>query len=173
MGDVNALEGHAVILVDGEILGMPKPSPAHNCSTGLAHYLFADLFHPGYYVRVRTCLPLTLDTDPVPDLAVVTGVPRDYCKRHPHTAALVVEVSDWSISYDTNEKSHIYAAAGIADCWVIDVNTPQLFVFRDPVADASAPRGFRYNTTLTLARGQSVVPLAAPHAFVQVNDLLP
>jgi Uma2 family endonuclease len=138
MGDAGALEGHSVILVDGEILAMPNPSPAHDTATSLTDYLL-----------------------------------KDYARQHPTTAVLVVEVADSSLTYDTGPKAHLYAAAGIADYWVIDVNGGHLVVFRDPVADAAAPRGFRYNSVLTLARGQSVNPLAAPTAVVQVADLLP
>lgn len=173
MGDAGVLEGRSVILVDGEILDMPNPNPPHDLGVTLTMYKLLDVFRVGHFVRVQTGLPTGLDTDPVPDLAVVAGAPRDFPTTHPRTAVLVVEVADSSLGYDVGEKSNLYAAAGITDYWVIDVNTPQLFVFRDPVADASAPRGFRYNTVLTLARGQSVVPLAAPHATVQVNDLLP
>lgn len=173
MGDVGALEGHSVILVDGEILDMPNPNPPHNSLVGIADYALKELFRPGYWVRVQMGLPTGLDTDPVPDLAVVVGSPRDFPTTHPPTAVLIVEVSDTSLDYDTGPKSHLYAAAGIADYWVVDVNGGQLFVFRDPVADPAAPRGFRYNTTVTLARGQTVTPLAAPTAVVAVADLLP
>lgn len=173
MGDAGFLEGRSVILVDGEILDMPNPNPPHNGTVGIVDCKMREVFGPGHWSRVQSSFATGLDTDPVPDIAIVTGTARDYLQRDPTTALLVVEISDSSLAYDLGPKSHLYAAAGIADYWVVDVNTPQLFVFRDPVADASAPRGFRYNTTLTLARGQSVVPLAAPHATVQVNDLLP
>lgn len=173
MGDANALEGHSVILVDGEILAMPNPSPAHDTATSLADYLLKDLFRGTHTVRVQTGFPTTLDTDPVPDISVVPGSPRDYLRQHPRVAVLVIEVADSSLTYDIGEKSNLYAAAGIADYWVIDVNTPQLFVFRDPVPDPSAPRGFRYNTIRTLNRGDSIAPLAQPAATITVADLLP
>ena len=34
---------------------------------------------------------------------------------------LVVEVADSSLGFDTGEKADLYAAAGIADYWVVDV----------------------------------------------------
>ncbi len=173
MGDAGLLEGRSVILVDGEILDMPNPNPPHNGLVGVVDFKLREVFHTGYWNRIQSSFATSLNTDPVPDVAVVVGSPRDYLQRDPTTAVLVVEVADSSLTYDIGPKSNLYAAAGIADYWVVDVNGGQLFVFRDPVADASAARGFRYNTVLTLARGQLVTPLAAPTATVPVSDLLP
>jgi Uma2 family endonuclease len=173
MGDRGDFEGQSVILVDGEILDMPNPNPPHNGVVGIVDCKLREVFGPRYWVRVQSSFATALDTDPVPDLAVVTGSPRDYLRQDPTTAHLIVEVSDSSLSYDIGEKSNLYAAAGIADYWVIDVNTPQLFVFRDPIADATAPRGFRYNTILALTANDTLEPLAAATLPVSVRDLLP
>ncbi len=172
IGDSGMLEGRSVILVDGEILDMPNPNPPHDSIVGIADYKLKEIFQPGYWVRIQSGLPTALNTDPVPDLAVVRGSPRDYFTQHPRTAVLVVEVSDTSLDYDVGVKSNLYAAAGILDYWVIDVNGRQLIVFRDPIPDAAAPRGFRYNTTQLLNVGDTIVPLAATTA-IAVADLLP
>lgn len=172
MSDSGVLEGRTVILVDGEILDMPTPNPPHNAVVGIVDYTLKQVFSTGYWVRIQSGLPTTLDTDPIPDLALVVGSPRDFLTHHPPTALLVVEVSDSSLSYDIGEKSNLYAAAGIADYWVVDVKEPRLYVFRDPVADPSAPRSFRYSTVQTLKRGDSITPLAGA-ASIAVADLLP
>ena len=172
IGDSGMLEGRSVILVDGEILDMPNPNPPHATATTLADYALKDLFRVGHFVRVQTGLPTTENTDPAPDLAVIAGSPRDFAMTHPRTAVLVVEVSDSSFDYDVGVKSNLYAAAGILDYWVIDVNGRQLIVFRDPIPDAAAPRGFRYDTMQVLNVGDTIIPLAAQTA-IAVADLLP
>ncbi len=172
IGDAGMLEGQTVILVDGEILAMPNPNPPHDTATTLATYQLMDRFRNGHFVRVQTGLPTNLDTDPVPDLAVIAGSPRDFATQHPRTAVLVVEVSDSSFDYDVGLKSNLYAAAGILDYWVIDVNGRQLIVFRVPTPDAAAPRGFRYASTQILSVGDSITPLAATTA-IAIADLLP
>ena len=110
--------------------------------------------------------------DPVPDLAVVAGSARDYLQK-PATASLVVEVSDSSLDYDTNDKASLYAAAGIADYWVVDLVNRQLIVFRSPQANTSKPFGFAYANVTLHAAGQAVSPLAATAASVAVAELLP
>jgi Uma2 family endonuclease len=101
-------------------------------------------------------LVLGLHTDPVPDFAVVAG--------HPVTAALVVEVADTSLRFDTNDKRLLYAGAGIPDYWVVDVNARRLLVYRNP-------QGGDYTTTLTLDANDAIAPLAV-QAAAQVADIL-
>ena len=173
MGDAGGFEGRSVILVDGEILEMPNPNPPHDTAVTLTDYLLKDLFKNGFIVRIQTGFPTSTDTDPVPDLAVVPGHARDYSRKHPRKAVLVVEVADSSLAYDRNEKADLYAAAGIADYWVIDVVNRQLLVFRDPKPDALSIRNFTYQTRLALDATETVSPLAMPTANVAVADLLP
>jgi Uma2 family endonuclease len=112
-------------------------------------------------------------TDPVPDLAVVQGSIRDYGTIHPSTAVLVVEVSDSSLKYDTGDKASLYASAGIADYWVVDLVGRQLIVFRDPQMDSTGVFGFSYADMKKYGPNQSASPLRAPHSSVLVSDLLP
>lgn len=174
IGDSGALEGRSVILVDGEILDMPNPNPPHDSAVGIADYVFKSLFPPpNFWVRIQSGFPTTLDTDPVPDLAIVPGGPRDYPRKYPKKALLVLEVADSSLAFDRDEKAELYAAAGIADYWVVDLVNRQLLVFRDPKPDAQSVRNFTYQTRLTYGPAESVSPLANPTASVAVADLLP
>src|SRR5579885_2622653 len=141
--DVGVFEGRNVILVDGEILEMPPPNPPHNTALSLADYLLKDVFRVGHVVRIQMALDVGQSTDPVPDLAVVTGSVRDYATTQPNTAVLVIEVSDSTLAYDRGEKANLYAAAGVADYWVLDLVNRQLLVFRDPKPDPAQPHGAR------------------------------
>lgn len=170
--DLGVFTDRFVILIDGEFIEMPHPNPPHDMAVSLTLPILQAAFAPGYFVRVQTGFVTGLDTNPGPDLAVVPGSPRDYT-THPRQAVLIVEVSDTSLAMDTGAKVHIYAAAGVPEYWVIDVNAPQLLVYRDPTPDPAAPRGHRYATTLTLTAADTVTPTAAPNAVVRVADLLP
>lgn len=172
MGDAGILEDRSVILVDGEILDMPNPNPPHDTAVTLTMYVLLRIFANGHFVRVQTVLPTKLDTDSVPDFAVIAGSPRDDAKQHPSTASLIAEVADSSLDYEVGPKAYLYAAAGIPDYWVVDVKGRQLHVIRDPQADGAAPRGFRYNAMQVLNATETVTPpaIAAPIFF---PDLLP
>src|SRR6478672_631944 len=129
-----AFESKKLVLLDGEILEMPNPNAPHDAGLGLALAAVGAAFGPGFWVRGQMALRLSQATDPMPDVAVVPGSPRDY-PQQPTTALLVVEVSDTSLAIDTGIKAELYAAAGIADYWVVDLNSRVLIVHRDPQPD--------------------------------------
>jgi Uma2 family endonuclease len=165
------LESRRMILVDGEILEMPSPNPPHDASLGLADEVLRRVFGRGFWIRGQMALVLGQTTDPVPDLAVVAGSPRDYAD-HPRSALLVVEVAESSLNYDLREKANLYAAGGIQEYWVIDVVHRQLIALRDPNVDAAQAFGASYRTRTAHDPTAAVRPLAAS-ADVLVADLLP
>jgi Uma2 family endonuclease len=172
IGDLGVFEGTNVILIEGEILEMPAAGGAHDVALMFVDELVRKFVPPGFSVRNQMSLVLGQSTDPIPDLAVAPGSGRDFLQK-PTTAALVVEVSDSSLDYDMDDKASLYASAGIADYWVVDLVHRQLVVMRNPVADATRRFGFGYAAVTTLAIGQSASPLTAPGAAVAVADLMP
>jgi Uma2 family endonuclease len=140
-------------------------NPPHAIAVGLVQTVLLTIFAAGWWLRIQLPMVLGLRTDPMPDLAVVPGSPRDYTS-HPSTAALVVEVADTTLHFDTNDKRLLYAEARIPEYWVLDLNARELLVFRDP-------NGTDYNTRQVFGPADAVSPLAAPTATVQVADLLP
>jgi Uma2 family endonuclease len=167
-----AFESRRMILVEGEIHDMPNPNPPHDIGIGQTEDALRDAFGSGYWVRVQMALVLGKATDPVPDLAVVPGPKKNYT-FHPTTASLVVEVADSSLVYDTGDKANLYAAGGITDYWVLDLNHRLLHVFRDPVADPAQPFGFRYGTHRTFPESANISPLSVPQASIAVADMVP
>jgi Uma2 family endonuclease len=173
LSGLSILEDRKVILVDGEILDMPPANHPHDLGIGLGHIALAAIFgNAAFWIRIQMALPLGRFTDPIPDIAVVAGPMRAHVSQ-PTTALLIVEVSDSSLAYDMGDKSNLYASGGIADYWVLDLNNRELHIFRDPIADATAPFGFRYQTQQVLSSADSATPLAAPQASIRVADLLP
>jgi Uma2 family endonuclease len=172
LGDLGMFEGRRAWLVDGVIVEEGPMNPPHAIAATKTEDAVRDAFGKGYHVRVAKPLVLGQSTDPEPDVAAVVGKPGDYTS-HPTTAALVVEVSDTSLRYDTSVKLSLYAAGGISEYWVVDVAGRQLLVFRDPKSDATQSHGHGYAAQLTLGPSDAISPLAAPNATVRVSDLLP
>jgi Uma2 family endonuclease len=171
VGATGVFEGRRPVLIRGVILEQGMMNPPHATAIDLASDALRAVFGAGWRLRNQVPLVLGLDIDPMPDLAVVPGGPRDYAAAHPTTASLVVEVSDTTLALDMTEKAELYATAGIADYWVLDLDGHRLLVFRDP---QPIPEGGRaYRTHLTLGPAESVAPVAAPEASVRVADLLP
>jgi Uma2 family endonuclease len=114
------LESHRLILVEGVILETPSPYPPHDVSLRLTGASAAWGFWAGAAGSpVKGALVLNQATDPVPDVAVVRGSPRDY-PQHARTAEVVVEIVESSLAYDTREKAGLYAStlgqSGLKTC---------------------------------------------------------
>ena len=137
------LEAQRMILVEGVVLEMPNPDPPHDAGLGLLEELLRVAFGQRHWIRGQMALVLGLSTDPVPDIAVVAGSPRNY-KDHPRTALLVVEISQSTLAYDPRQKASLYAAARILDYWVVDLAHRRVIVHRDPASDPSQVHGAKY-----------------------------
>jgi Uma2 family endonuclease len=119
------------------------------------------------WIRVQDPVAfLPIETEPEPDL--VWAVLQDYTDRNPAAAdvLLLVEVADSSLRYDRGEKSEIYAAAGIKEYWVVDVNGHTVEVMRDP-------REAQYRDRKTYSVGETISPLALLRAELNVDSLFP
>jgi hypothetical protein len=88
---------------------------------------------------------------------------------------LVVEVtaSRSRLTFDRVHKGSLYARAGLADYWIVNLIENVLEIYRTPVTDDSAPFGWRYGFRDILNADASATPLAARHARIVVRDLLP
>ena len=87
---------------------------------------------------------------------------------HPAAALLVVEVAESSLPQDRLTKSRIYAGAGIAEYWIVNLRHDRVEVQRDP-----DPATRRYATSFVAAAGARLELSALPGAAVLVDDLLP
>ncbi|HYH68251.1 MAG TPA: Uma2 family endonuclease [Urbifossiella sp.] len=163
--------GKRVMLIDGEVLTMSPQNEPHSRAISLSSRALEAAFNGAAYARVQMPLDLGQTSDPEPDVAMAPGDARTHPAR-PHSALLVVEVSDSSLAYDTGDKASLYAAGGIADYWVVDLVHNRLIVFRDPARDPATRFGHAYTTIRYVDRAQSIAPLAAPTSPVAVADLM-
>ena len=119
-------------------------------------------------------LDLSPHSVPDPDLAVVPGSIRDNAGRdNPKSALLIVEVSETTVLHDRKRKGSLYARAGIADYWIINLEKQFLEVYRNPGPDETQDFGFGYQEVKYLEPIDIISPLAQPEARIKVADLLP
>jgi Uma2 family endonuclease len=170
LGDLGLFEGRRAMLINGVIVEEGSMNPPHRIALELTADAMRAAIGSGWRVCVQMPLALGQTTDPSPDVAVIAGSARG-TSTHPSTAALVIEVADTSLNYDTTTKAELYATAGIADYWVVDITGRQLLVFRDPKPIAAG--GVAYRTRLTFGVGDSIAPLAVSTSAIRVADLLP
>ena len=161
-------------LIEGEVIEKvtPQESP-HATGVRLGDRALNRIFRNGYDVRTQLPLVFGPRNKPEPDVAVVTGAIRDYSHAHPTTAVLIIEVSDTTLRYDRATKASLYARAGIADYWILNLVDRILEVHREPAAMTDLPLGHGYRSITRYPPTDSVAPLAAPQNMIAVADLLP
>ena len=136
----------------------------HADSVEILNLLLVKYFSPKFRVRCQLPLVFGLYTDPMPDMAVIDkSAPLDD-SGHPSTASLIVEVSDTTLYEDRTTKAELYAKAGIADYWILDVNSEKLIVHRQPDASGS------YGEVHTYGKEASISALARPGATLSVAE---
>jgi len=166
-------EDEPIELLGGQlIVAEPKGSP-HSTAVALTVEALRVAFGPGWLVRVQDPVALDAESEPEPDVAVVPGLPRDYLAEHPARPALLVEVAESSLFFDRGHKGSLYARAGVADYWIVNLVDEILEVYRQPGLDQSAEFGWRYLDVQALRPGTIVAPLARPDVTVAIADLLP
>jgi Uma2 family endonuclease len=162
-----------VELLDGLLVVREPQGSRHAVVVDLVIAVLQRAFGPGYYVRGDK--PMALDdlSEPEPDVIVLRGRPQDYLAAHPSRPVLVVEVSDTSLAQDRLRKGGLYARAGIADYWLVNLVDNALEVYRQPVRAPSRSSGWKYGSVRLLKRNAVVSPLAAPRARIRITHLLP
>lgn len=165
--------GEAVELVGGELLVSEPQGARHYTAILKVARALGRVFGDGWIVRTQGPIGLDEDSEPEPDVAVVSGSLDDYRAVHPSRPVLTVEVSDSSLEIDRGRKGAAYARAGLADYWIVNLLDDVLEVYRDPAPDASSPSGWGYARRIVLRASDEVRPLAASEARVRVSDFLP
>jgi len=167
------LPGERLELIDGFLVVREPQNTPHATAGRLVVKALRAVFGPDWIVDSQ--LPVALDeySEPEPDAAVVRGDVRDYRDGHPSRPELIVEVAESRLAFDRQYKASLYARAGIADYWVINLVDRVPEVHREPEASDTAPYGFGYRSITRLAPPATVSPVAAPTAAMVVADLLP
>lgn len=160
-------------LLDGLLVVREPQGSLHAAVVSQVRRVLQDAFGPRWDVRVGAPIALDDTSEPEPDLAVVRGRPRDYRRQHPSEPMLIVEVSETSLAKDRLRKSGLYARAGRAEYWIVNLVDTVLEVYREPVRAPSRRYGWKYASLRLLKRNAVVSPLAAPRARIRVVDLLP
>ncbi|MEL6864090.1 MAG: Uma2 family endonuclease [Bacteroidota bacterium] len=135
MAEIGILEPEERLeLLKGYIIEM---TPINSEHAGIVNFLTREL-NRQLYKKAIICSqnPISLDeyNQPAPDIAIAHFREDDY--RHAHPTAkdiwLVIEVADSSLEKDRQVKTELYAAAGIAEYWIVNIPAQQVECFSQP-----------------------------------------
>jgi Uma2 family endonuclease len=166
---VGLLEPERYELIEGELIQkVPKNLP-HMRSVVLFIEWLIGLFGARFVVpdpSIDVAPEDNPSSEPEPDVIVLTQpIVSLSSKPRPQDIRMLVEVAVSTLSFDLKTKASLYARAGIADYWVLDVRGRRMLVHRDPAEG-------RYRSIVAYNEDELVAPLAAPAAQIRVGDLL-
>ncbi|NBB68980.1 MAG: Uma2 family endonuclease [Alphaproteobacteria bacterium] len=152
-------------LIDGEIYQMVPIGSEHGGVTSSLVQRFVLALRERAFVTGS--MPLRLDAlnEPEPDVLLLRPRADRYRDALPGPAdvLLVVEVAKSSLDYDRTVKAPLYARAGVAELWIVDLVNRRIEVHREPGAHG-------YGRIDAYATG-TLAPAALAEASVDVDDL--
>jgi Uma2 family endonuclease len=166
MGEVGILtEDERTELIDGEIVCMSPIGGPHVEAVMKLNHLLVNAAGAEWRVSVQNPISLPPHAEPQPDFSLVRA--RRYGRSLPRAedVLLVIEVSDSSLAYDREIKLPLYAAAGIVEAWIIDINSGAIVRYRQP------ERG-RYTMTETAGPGMLIESMVRSGLTLAVDDTL-
>jgi len=157
-----------VELLDGDIVEMTPIGDRHASVVARLTSLFAGRLGdratvwPQNPVRLRVVRSM-----PQPDVVLLRPRTDFYAsgKPDPDDVLLLIEVMDTSVDTDRRVKLPLYARAGIAETWLLDLQTDRVETFRRPTTTG-------YGQSATFRRGQRLSPQAFADLVLTVDDLL-
>jgi Uma2 family endonuclease len=160
-------------LIEGYLVLKMSRNPPHDSCIHLALRMLLRCLPPDWSLRVQSAITLS-DSEPEPDLAIVRGDERTYAVRYPGPAdvGLLIEVADSTLLGDRADKGRIYARAGIAVYWIINLIDRQVEVYSSPSSSGTSP-AYGQRNDYGAADQLPLVLDGVAVASIPVRDLLP
>jgi Uma2 family endonuclease len=159
-------EDDRIELIDGELLIMAPIGDNHDNTTDWLNELCVHAFGGRARVRVQGSIRLNNMSAPQPDIAILRRRPlSDSRPYYPEDIFVVIEVANTSLRYDSGPKLARYAAAGIVEVWVVNLQNGTVTVY-------TGLSGLEYTNVRTYLPGESVSPRAFPDVSLAVADFV-
>ena len=160
-------ENDAVELIRGEIVKKMPIGRQHAAVVNrLNQWLVAQLTGQAI-VSVQNPIVLA-DSEPEPDLALLK-YRADFYEGSKPTGSdvhLVIEVSDTTLDYDRQIKLPLYAQAGIAELWIVNLIESRVETYCEPRTDGG------YSVCQVFGRADVLPILSFPELALAVAEIL-
>lgn len=154
-------------LIEGEIVQMSPIGSPHAACVNFLSRLLNRLFGDSYIVASQNPVRLNDTSEPQPDISLLRWRDDFYRNAHPGPAdvLLLIEVADTTIVTDRSVKVPLYAGAGIAETWLVNIPEGQMEVYSDP-------EGGAYRRAEVFGRGAEARSHTIEGLAVSVGELL-
>ena len=143
--------GQQIELLNGEIVEMSPINSKHAFAVDqLTEWLVLHL-HQHALIRVQNPVFLDEFSEPEPDLTVAKRRKDLFKTAHPRPEDILflIEIADSSLAKDRTVKLPLYAAAGIPETWLVDLEGECVEVHTEPSANG-------YGKTQVFRKGEMI-----------------
>lgn len=158
-------EGDRIELIDGDLIDMAPIGQGHAAIVnGLTEALVVACAGRAI-VSPQNSVRIGRSSEPQPDLAVLRRRADFYAAGEPPGPTdilLLVEVADSSLRFDRTVKLPLYARAGVAEMWIVDLKRRAIDVYRAPAGDG-------YGDMTTHRPGDHLALTLAPEIVVKLD----
>jgi Uma2 family endonuclease len=160
-------EDERLELLDGEVREMSPIGSRHVACVNRLNTLFTLHVRGQAIVSIQNPIRLSDYSEPEPDIAVLHARDDYYAAALPvaEDVLLVVEVADTSLAYDREDKLPRYAAALIAEVWIVDLEHNTVGRYIRPLHD-------RYAEVTIFQRGETFTTRLITPLTVNITDIL-
>ena len=157
-------------LIAGDVIIMSPVGNLHAECVDLIDDAFTPLRLAPARSRVRVQGPMVMPdhSEPQPDLMLLKLREGGYALGHPRPEdiLLLVEVSLSTLRYDRYVKLSLYAAAGVPEVWLVNLQDDWIDSHTEPTPDG-------YRVTRRYALGDTIAPQAFPDLAIPVARIIP
>jgi Uma2 family endonuclease len=167
MGEAGILhEDDRVELIDGEMIEMAPIGPLHAAQVNLLSRIFVRAAGDEAIVSIQNPIALPPHDEPQPDIALIRPRADRYRASLPNAGDiyLLIEVADTTLRYDRDIKMPLYARHGIAETWLVDLQSESVIVHRRPGSSG-------YEDVSTAGRASLLSPLLLPAIRIDLTEL--
>lgn len=154
-------------LIDGDIYEMSPIGSRHSRIVKILMKMLVRQFSDEFIVSVQDPIELDDRSEPQPDLCILRLTEDYYHDALPKASDvhLIIEVADSSAGFDRETKAPRYAAAGIPEMWLIDLESGHVEVH-------TLPKESAYGLVKIYLRGENAVSDTFENLSVSVDELL-
>lgn len=156
-----------VELLNGEIIKMSPIGSRHAGKLKRLRKLLGQKLDPDIVIGVQDPIQLDDRSEPQPDLSILKPRQDFYESANPlaDDVLFVIEVADSSVVFDREIKMPLYARAGVAEVWLVDLK-------KDRIEVHAKPHDGAFREVRIAQRGQQIISTTIPELMLNADEIL-
>lgn len=154
-------------IIDGQMVPKMTIGDRHAAAVNRLNRLLAARLPESILLSIQNPLRISDFDEPEPDV-VLADLTKYDGNRHPRPeeTILVVEVSDVSLKNDRDVKLPLYADAGIAEVWIVNLRDNVIEIHQDPSLGI-------YQQVKIFKSGGQATSIVLPELSIEVDAIIP